>query len=176
MSPEQTEGRSLDRRSDIFALGTVLHETISGHRLFSGESPAETVLQILTKVPPPLHRVRAGVPESLSAIVARCLEKRPDARFPTAEALASALRDELRERVHRRCCGVRYTGCCPAPRMAVPMEQGPPNASSGTHRKRSLRACVFGNIATIYSDGALCTCAVRECKRTAAPSVCRSPP
>ena len=98
MSPEQTEGRPLDRRSDIFALGTVLHETISGHRLFSGESPAETVFQILTKVPPPLHRLRAGVPESLSAIVARCLEKRPDARFPTAEALASALREELRER------------------------------------------------------------------------------
>jgi serine/threonine protein kinase len=93
MSPEQTEGRSLDRRSDIFALGTVLHETISGHRLFSGESPAETVLQILTKVPPPLHRVRAGVPESLSAIVAHC-------RAASRSGPTRASRLQKRSRLH----------------------------------------------------------------------------
>jgi TolB-like protein len=88
MSPEQIRGESLDGRSDIFALGSVLHEMLSGQRSFRRPTSAETMHAILNEDPPPLDE-RLG--PGLERIVRRCLEKRPEERFQSARDVAFAL-------------------------------------------------------------------------------------
>jgi eukaryotic-like serine/threonine-protein kinase len=90
MAPEQLDGEAVDARTDIFALGVVLYEMISGTRAFAATSPIEESYAILKHIPEP----PAGAPASLARVVMRCLEKRPEARFQSAIDLAFAL-DEL---------------------------------------------------------------------------------
>ncbi|HQR45094.1 MAG TPA: protein kinase [Thermoanaerobaculia bacterium] len=87
MSPEQVRGLPADARSDLFALGCVLHEMLSGKKPFARETAAETMTAVLREDPPALE----ASPE-LSAIVLRCLEKKPEMRFQSARDLAFALR------------------------------------------------------------------------------------
>jgi len=91
MSPEQSEGREVDARSDMFSFGTVLYELLAGTRPFSGETQAALTSAILRDEPRPLKSVRGDVPESVTLIVERCLRKRPAERFGTAAELKSAL-------------------------------------------------------------------------------------
>jgi len=89
MSPEQVRGEEADHRSDIFSLGTVLYEMLSGRRLFAGNTSVETMSAILNQDPPDLPP--ADVPPSLERIVRRCLEKSAEERFQSARDLAFAL-------------------------------------------------------------------------------------
>jgi serine/threonine-protein kinase len=98
MSPEQTRAGVLDRRSDVFSLGVVLHEALSGQRLFAGSSPADTIRRISEEAPPDPRDLRADVPPDIVPIVMRCLEKRRDDRYDTAADVGEALRRFLRER------------------------------------------------------------------------------
>jgi serine/threonine-protein kinase len=91
MSPEQLRGERVDHRTDIFALGCVVFEMLAGRRAFTGKTEADVVSAILTHVPPALAESVSGVPPELSAIVARCLEKRPEQRFQSARDLGFAL-------------------------------------------------------------------------------------
>ena len=88
MSPEQARGLPVDHRSDLFSLGAVLYEMLSGERPFRGENASEVTAAILRDDPPPLP---ATVPAALERIVRRCLEKRPDDRFTSARDLGFAL-------------------------------------------------------------------------------------
>ena len=90
MSPEQVQGQAADHRSDVFALGCVLYELISGRRAFKGDSAVETLHAILKEDPPELSGTVA-LPPALGRIVGRCLEKDPDERFQSARDLAFAL-------------------------------------------------------------------------------------
>jgi eukaryotic-like serine/threonine-protein kinase len=90
MAPEQLRGLKVDGRTDIFALGCVLFEMLSGERPFAGATPADTIAAILHAEPPPLDG--ALLPPALETIVSRCLEKRPEDRFDTAHDVALALR------------------------------------------------------------------------------------
>jgi eukaryotic-like serine/threonine-protein kinase len=87
MSPEQAEGKLVDARSDIFSLGIVLYELISGHRPFVGDTAMSTMAAILREEPRPLD-----APEQISRIVMRCLAKRPADRFQTVGDLKAALK------------------------------------------------------------------------------------
>jgi Tol biopolymer transport system component len=95
MSPEQVRGETADARSDIFSLGAVLYEMLSGRRAFQHGTAAETMTAILREDPPALERDRASsaglVPAGLERVVSRCLEKSVEERFQSARDLAFAL-------------------------------------------------------------------------------------
>ena len=91
MSPEQAKGRRADRRSDVFALGCVLYEMVTGKRAFPGDSQAESLSAILRDDPPAMRLSGRQVPVGLESVVSRCLEKDPDQRFQSARDLAFTL-------------------------------------------------------------------------------------
>jgi serine/threonine protein kinase/Tol biopolymer transport system component len=95
MSPEQVKGQPVDARSDVFSLGVVLHEMLTGHRLFHRDSAAETMSAILREDPPDLTASGRGITPSLDRVVQHCLEKSPAERFQSARDVAFALRAAL---------------------------------------------------------------------------------
>lgn len=94
MSPEQVSGSPMDHRSDIFSLGTIIYEMLTGHRPFEGKSAMELAASILRDAAPPVTRPDA--PEELVRLIEQCLAKRPLDRMQSARTLASGLR-EVRE-------------------------------------------------------------------------------
>jgi tetratricopeptide (TPR) repeat protein len=98
MAPEQALGRPVDHRADLFSLGIVLFEMLTGRMPFEGTSPTEIIDHILHETPPPPSRYAAGVPPGLDDVVARALEKDPAFRYQSAKALSRDLR-EVAERL-----------------------------------------------------------------------------
>src|SRR5678815_2636552 len=88
MSPEQVRGKPADKRSDLFAFGTILYEMLSGQRAFRGETAADTITAILTKEPPDLTQTNKDLHPGLERIVRHCLEKNPEERFESARDVA----------------------------------------------------------------------------------------
>jgi eukaryotic-like serine/threonine-protein kinase len=88
MSPEQVRGVATDYRSDIFTLGAILYEMLSGKRAFHGDTTADTMSAILKEEPPELTETNRQVPPALERIVRHCLEKNPDERFQSARDVA----------------------------------------------------------------------------------------
>jgi beta-lactam-binding protein with PASTA domain/predicted Ser/Thr protein kinase len=91
-SPEQAQGAQPDPRSDLYSLGIVLYEMVAGRPPFSGENPVSIAYKQVHEQPQPLNQLVADVPKSFEAIVAKLLAKKPEIRYPTAEAV----RDDLR--------------------------------------------------------------------------------
>jgi hypothetical protein len=87
MSPEQVRAQPVDARTDIFSLGAILYEMVSGKRAFQGDTPADTMSAILREEPPPLNAASAVVPPALERVVRHCLEKNPYERFQSARDL-----------------------------------------------------------------------------------------
>jgi serine/threonine-protein kinase len=92
MSPEQVTGDRVDGRSDIFALGCVLYEMLTGRRLFAGRTPQEIIARLLHDSVPDLTGIDASVPQELRSIVSRAVEREISRRFDSAQDLAMALR------------------------------------------------------------------------------------
>jgi serine/threonine-protein kinase len=97
MAPEQVEGRTVDRRADIFAFGCMLYEMVTGVRPFEGASFHETLHRIGHAEAEPLQRLDADLPAQLQWIVAKCLAKRPDRRYQNAGDLVVDLRNLARD-------------------------------------------------------------------------------
>ena len=91
MAPEQLEGDEADARSDIFALGAVLFEMVTGRKAFEGKGQASVIAAILSSTPPGLRKLQPLAPASLERIVQSCLAKDPDERWQAAGDLAREL-------------------------------------------------------------------------------------
>ena len=91
MSPEQVEGKELDGRSDIFSLGAVLYEMLTGHRAFEGKSQLSVASAVLEKEPAPVSSIKPMTPPALEHIVKKCLAKTAEERWQSASDLASEL-------------------------------------------------------------------------------------
>jgi serine/threonine protein kinase/tetratricopeptide (TPR) repeat protein len=92
MSPEQLRAQEVDHRSDIFSFGILLFEMATGHRPFAGATNTDVISSILRDTPAPVTEMKPDLPAHLGRIIARCLEKEPEARYQSAREV----RDELR--------------------------------------------------------------------------------
>src|SRR5262245_57148311 len=97
MAPEQIRGESTDHRSDIFALGVVFYELLSGRKAFEGDSVAATIYKVLEFQPEPVHHGDATLPIALSALVTRALAKDRNARYQRVDEM---LQDIARIKAH----------------------------------------------------------------------------
>jgi eukaryotic-like serine/threonine-protein kinase len=91
MAPEQLEGKEVDARTDIFALGEVIYEMATGKPAFTGKSRANLIAAVLSSEPQPMAALQPMTPPALERVVKKCLLKDPDERWQTASDLASEL-------------------------------------------------------------------------------------
>jgi serine/threonine-protein kinase len=97
MSPEQIEGQQVDGRSDLFSLGVILYQLVSGEKPFASDTLTSLLLKIVKEEPTPLGSKTKEVPQSLQKVVARLLAKKPEQRFQSGRELAQQLRRVVQE-------------------------------------------------------------------------------
>ncbi|MEO8502591.1 MAG: protein kinase [Acidobacteriota bacterium] len=97
MSPERLQGKPADARADVFALGVLFYEMVTGTRPFQGCNSAELISAVLRDQPAPLRRLKPELPGSLGDLILRCLDKNPATRLQSAAAVRDALESASRE-------------------------------------------------------------------------------
>ena len=158
MSPEQVEGRAVDRRSDVFSLGAVMYEMLTRRAPFEGETLTSVVYQILHEMPPPPQSVSGNTPRYLARIVARALAKRPEERYPTAAAMAAELNRYAQRAQAKATINKRKTSADALPSYqplepgvnagndalsrTIQLEPGEAARAAAQHRRRHLAAYV----------------------------------
>src|SRR3989344_348050 len=93
MAPEQAEGRRVDARADIYALGLLLYEMLTNHPAFSGDTPVAVALKQIREAPPPPRQLEPAIPVPVEQAILRCLEKDPAQRFQTVDEFERALQE-----------------------------------------------------------------------------------
>src|SRR6185503_19654007 len=158
MSPEQASGRAVDHRTDQFSVGLILSEMATGRPVFRRDTPAQVLAAVIERDPEPLTRLRADVPEALASLVARCLQKDPDRRFPRTDELASALaalagRSGARAPLESSRSAAVSTGAPPLP-PPISVEVMPTHPSVyHVQRRRKMRTYGEGELAEEIRKG-----------------------
>jgi serine/threonine-protein kinase len=91
MAPEQLRGEVVDARCDVFALGAIFYELLSGRRAFPGKGITEVMMGVVTRDPAPLAESAPGTPAPVARVASRCLRKDPTERYRNAGELYAAL-------------------------------------------------------------------------------------
>ncbi|HEU5058640.1 MAG TPA: hypothetical protein VFU21_19035, partial [Kofleriaceae bacterium] len=145
MSPEQTLGRPVDQRADVYATGILLHELIAGIKPFVSDDPHEVMRMHRDAGPPPLRQAGAAVSPELEAAVLRALAKSPDDRFASASAFLDAL----------RAVPEAAAMPTPAPVLAPPARAPSINApmSAARRRRAMTAAAAIGGLAVLLAIG-----------------------
>lgn len=143
MAPEQIEGKPVRAAADIFAFGCILYECIAGRRPFEGDLAIDTMHRIVFSEPLPLPTVRPGVDPRLTALVDRCLRKRPEERLGSMREVASALRVLVGSdpAIPIAAAETPVVAVAPEP-VPVAMPVQPPVADTPTHRAAASSAGV----------------------------------
>ncbi len=150
MSPEQARGNALDGRSDVFSLGCVLYEMVSGKKAFRGDNITGLIFKIITEDPPGLADVAPDTPPALVAVIEKCLAKAPEHRQQSAGELAQALQAFLGD-------GVEHAGprsgpvpgppaAAPAPAATVPASGEPPPSGGKVFLGITVAMTVVGGL------------------------------
>jgi tetratricopeptide (TPR) repeat protein/tRNA A-37 threonylcarbamoyl transferase component Bud32 len=122
MSPEQARGRPVDHRSDLFSLGTVFYQCLTGQRPFEGDSLVETLAQVIQRDPPPPSALNPECPPELDRVTLRLLAKDPERRYQSAEELLEDLPALSVQQMSRTLAlgdTARAAGPAPAPSVSI---------------------------------------------------------
>jgi len=141
MSPEQVEGKPIDARTDIFSLGVLFYEMVTGERPFHGDTSPALMSSILRDVPLPIIDVRADLPRHLGRILKRCLEKDPQRRYSSATDLAYELENFRKE--HESDSGVS------ARQDPTPTFSTSPAPSSTPHSESDARVSSVSSVSSV---------------------------
>lgn len=125
MSPEQAAGKTVDARSDLYALGVVAYELVTGRVPFHGDSPTAVLMQHLLESPPAPRVFNPNLPAAVEHVILQALDKAPAARFASAGAFAQALRAALHGKVVVDVSPADMTVVEPTPAAPVPAVQPP---------------------------------------------------
>jgi serine/threonine-protein kinase len=138
MSPEQAAGeREVDGRADVYALGAILYEMLSGQPPFTGANPRAILTKSLTQAPAPLSQVRAGLTPAVETVVAKALQKQAEARYPSATEFVAAI-DAVR---------TQSSGAIPAISTSQATQVLAPPVGAAAPWWRSTRALVGAGVA-----------------------------
>ena len=151
LSPEQAQGLPVDTRSDIFSLGTVLYELVTGARAFKGNSAIDVLHQIVYDQPAPIEQASPEAPAELKRIVTKCLAKDPDERFQSTRDLALDLKRVARE-LESSTSQSPLSGAGAAITPSTPIQAVPPPRRRSRMRALAIAVVFFGAIVTIVSN------------------------
>ena len=151
MSPEQVIGHAVDGRSDLFSFGVVLYEMATGARPFGGDTVATVIYKIINEIPPSPCELQTGIDPRMSAVITRCLEKKPEDRYQTGAGLAADLENFPSLHAGQQAAAMPASNGALQRTQAVALAQAGPVATKQLPATEAVQAAAANTRATEHS-------------------------